>query len=454
VTEIKDIFKNMGKNFNSFLKKRMHLRKIFFNFNWLMIEDVFRMALGLIVGVLVARCLGPKNYGILSYAFSIIAFLGTFTYLGLSGLVIREVVNHPDEKDKILGTTFFLKFLGGAFAFLIVFLTAFFAHSSSKTEFWVLIIIGLSSFARPFQTIEYWFYSKTQAKYKVIANSIALASAASLKIFLVLAEASIIFFAFAASLEFFLIGIFLVAVYQYKGFSFSKWTVDWKKAKELLSQSWIIILAGFLALINLKVDQIMLRWMIGPEEVGIYAVAAKFSEVWYIFPTAIVISIFPRLLELKETDHVKYDQRLQQAFDILFIISFSLAVLTTFFADSIISFLFGGAYFGSAPILVIHIWAGIFMFMRVLFSKWIFIENVLMFSLISHGFGALVNVILNIYFIPNWGGRGAAITTLISYAASSYFFLFFHSKTRPLALIMSKSFILPIRLVMKCRMQS
>jgi O-antigen/teichoic acid export membrane protein len=219
------------------------------------------------------------------------------------------------------------------------------------------------------------------------------------------------------------------------------------KAKDLLSQSWIIILSGFLALVNLKVDQIMLRWMSGAAEVGIYSVAVTFSEVWYFIPAAIAMSVFPRLIELKKSQPSIYDKRLQQICDLFFALAFLVALSMTFVAGPLIPFLYTNAYAGASAILVIHIWSGIFIFMRALFSKWMFIEDALMFSLVSHGFGAIVNVLLNIILIPKFGGQGAALATLFSYAASSYFALFFYAKTRPLALIMSKSLILPFRLI-------
>lgn len=428
-----------------FFQKNQEFRKAFFNSGWLTFENIFRMSVGLVVGILVARHLGPDNFGILNYALSTISFLGTFTYLGLSGLVIREVVDNPAEKDEILGTTFCLKFFGALTAFLIIIYIAFFVHSPAEIESWVLLILGLSLLVRPFQTIEYWFHSKTQAKYKVIAKSVAFTGSAVLQILFVLLGATVIYFAVASSIQFFLIAVMLIAVYHTRGNTIFKWEFGWTKAKKLLSKSWIIIISGFLALINLKVDQIMLRWMVDSQEVGIYAVAARISEVWYFIPSAIAMSVYPKLLELKKNDSQKYKKRLQQVFDILFLMALFLAILVTLFADPVVPFLFGKEYLNSAVILSIHIWAGIFMFMRAVFSKWVFVEDALFFSLISHGFGAVANVLFNIYLIPQIEGKGAAIATLISYGASSYFFLFFYSKTRPLAKMMTKSLFFPIR---------
>jgi O-antigen/teichoic acid export membrane protein len=209
----------------------------------------------------------------------------------------------------------------------------------------------------------------------------------------------------------------------------------------------MLILSGFLAMVNLKVDQIMLRWLSGAAEVGIYSVAVTFSEVWYFIPTTIALSVYPRLMELKIAEQASYDKRLQQVFDCLFAISFLVAITISFVADPLIPLLYTDAYAGATSILIIHIWAGVFMFMRALFSKWVLIEDALFFSVLSHGTGSIVNVLLNLILIPNFGGKGAALATLLSYSISSYFFLFLSSKTRPLAAKMTLSFMLPLRLI-------
>src|SRR5690606_4156260 len=96
-------------------------------------------------------------------------------------------------------------------------------------------------------------------------------------------------------------------------------------------------------------------------------------------------------------------------------------------------------------ILKIHVWGGVFVFMRMVFSRWIIIENLLVFSVLTHGFGALVNVILNIILIPGMGGVGAAIATLISYAVSSYLALLLLKKSRGMFWMMTKALLAPFR---------
>lgn len=423
----------------------MTIRKILYNTGWLSFGYVFKLGTGLIVSVLVARYLGPESFGVLNYAISLISFMAIFIYLGLSGLVVTEIVRKPTEVDTILGSTFFLKGGSALLSVLIVSGVALYIHGYNTNEFWVIFIVGLSLFARPFECIDYWFQSKTQSKYTVIAENSALIISVCFKLIFVFSGATVLAFAAADSLQVFLFSLILVVVYHKKGGSIFSWRIKIAKAFGLISRSWVLIVSGFLSMVNLKIDQIMLRWMVDAREVGFYSIAVLFSETWYFIPTVIIVSIYPKLIELSKDAPSEYNIRIQQTFDILFIIGFVVALGMSVVAGHLIPLLYGPVYAKSANILIIHVWAGIFMFMRALFSKWILIENLLYFSLISHGLGALMNILINLLLIPEMGGQGAAISTLISYATASYFFLFFFKRTRAVAYKMSMSFLFPFR---------
>ena len=148
---------------------------------------------------------------------------------------------------------------------------------------------------------------------------------------------------------------------------------------------------------------------------------------------------------MKEENEALFRCRLQQLFDALLLLGLAVAVIMTFAATWIITTFFGPDYASSAPIMIIHIWAAIFIFMRAAFSKWILIENVLVFSLITQGLGALANILLNLFLIPSFGGIGAAYATLISYATASFVALFFYSRTRPVFWQMVWALLSPIR---------
>ncbi|RRV17259.1 flippase [Pseudomonas saudiphocaensis] len=422
------------------------IRHYLFNASWMMAERLLHIGVGFVMAVLLARYLGPEQFGVLSYAIAMTAIFASAGHMGLAGLVVREVVRKPEIIPETLGTTFVLKLSGMVVGFALVLLYALLFEEIGGTEFWMLLIVASAIFFQTFDVVEYWFQSQVQARYPAIAKSSAVLLAAAIKLLLIFSGAGLMAFAFAHTVQFMIAALLLALLY--KGttrLSLTDWTASFAKAKELLSQGWIIYLGSIFAVIYMKIDQVMLKWMIGAEAVGVYAVAAQLSEAWYFLPTAIVASFFPRLIKLHASAPERFKLRMQQLFDMLCIFAIAVALLVTLVAEPLISLLFGAEYLQSASILVIHVWGGVFIFMRALFSRWILIEGALMFSLITQGLGALANIGLNLLLIPRYGGEGAALATVLSYAIASWIALLAHPKTRPVFYMMTKSFFSPLR---------
>lgn len=440
---------NISQQLVAKLSNRPNLKKIIENIGWLSAEKILRMVLGLLVSVLLARYLGPTNFGIISFAISLVVLLSSFIHLGLGGLVVRDILNFPEQQDVTLGTTFTLKIICGLVIFLSIGTLCFYDFFEYN-ESWVIFFVSTSLIFRPFETIDFWFQSRVRVKFSVYAKSLAFIVASVVNIILIFIKAPLVAFAVVYAVEVTLEALFLVLLYSRINQSILKWRAKLPKAKELLSQSWMLILSGLFATVYLKIDQIMLKFMIGNEEVGIYAIAAQLSEAWYFLPSALAMSVYPALIKCKKVDEEVYRQKLQNIFDILFASAFIVALVVTFTSGPLIKFLYGDTFLRSSQILKIHIWAGIFIFMRALFSKWIIIENLLYFSLMSHALGATVNVLLNFMLINKYAGMGASVATLISYSVASYFMLFICAQTRPVAKMMTKSLLLPFRATFFC----
>jgi len=396
----------------------------------------------------VTRYLGPERFGMLSYAISLTALFASASHMGLGGLVVREIVKNKEERSVILGTSLALKMIGALLGYALLMLYAYKSEGWLTENFYLILLVSTTMLVLPFSgIITFWFESQVQGKYISVAQLSGALSGAALKVLFVVLGASLTYFAFAHIVQSLITGALLLFLFQKRSiFSIASWKFSVDKAKELLASGWVIFLGSFFAVIYLKIDQVMLRWMVGDTAVGVYSVASTMSEVWYFIPTAIVASFFPRLIELKKEDSGLYHKKLQQIFDILFIIALAVAIAVNLLAPHLIGLLFGAVYQDAGAILVIHVWAALFIFMRAALSKWILVENLLVFSMITQGFGALVNVILNFYLIPLFGGQGAAIATLISYATASYFSLLVTPKSREVFVMMSRAMLSPVRL--------
>ncbi len=422
-----------------------NLQKIIGNTFWLFGERILSMILSLLIGVLVARYLGPKQYGTYNFVLAFIMLFEPLCQLGLNSIVTRDLVRHPQDKYEILGTTFTVRFVASCFSFTTAVILIRLLRPEAPLIHLFVLLLAIGKFFQVCQTINLWFESEVTSKYTVMTRSMVLLITSGINLLLVWTKSSLWLFVAIVTIKLILENIFLILAYQLTGGNIFKWRFNYTKAKTLLSQSWPLILSSFGAIIYLKIDQIMLGNLSTDVAVGIYAVAARISEIWYFIPLAIASSVFPSLLKSKERDGEEYHHKLQRIYDILACTAFLIAGFISLTAAPLINLLFGAAYQQASVILTIHIWACVFIFMRAIFSKWLIAEDMLIYSLVTHGLGAIINVILNLWLIPKYSGIGAAIATVVSYATASYLALFVHPKTMEAGRMMSLAMIAPIR---------
>jgi len=419
------------------------------NASWLIGEKIIVMLLTLVVNIFIARHLGVSNFGLLNYLLAITSLFMPFFSLGFNAIVTRELVSKPANEIEIIATVITFRFISGLLVLVFISVLVYFGYFNQLAYYyWALFLfIGVNVFSA-FQVLDFWFQAKLWSKYIVKARVIVLLFIGATKLFLVFLNADFSAFIWLSAIEFLCISLAYLITYLFCSGRFSFSQVNFLYGFNLLSQSKWLIFSGIAAVVYLKIDQLMLAEMVSTTEVGKYAVASRMSEVWYFFPIAIVSSYFPSLIKTKTVNLRFYQTKLQQLCDVLFVGALFLALLTSFYAGNIINLLFGYQYRGAEDILALHIWAGVFVFMRALLSKWLLAEHLVKFSLLTHGIGAFVNVVLNYYLIPQYHGVGAAMATVVSYAFASYFVLFFHKSTRPMAMLMTRSILFPIRVLL------
>lgn len=434
------MLKIKGKSLGSILKSR---NEAFYNSLWLLSERVITILFTFTVGIFLARYLGPNDFGVYNYLISIITLLSPLTALGLNAVVVRDLVDAQredhDDTNVILGTSCVLRFFGGLFACASLLFVDIYFNISQNNTLWLILLASANIFSC-FQVVDFWLQSKVNSKYSAILRLSIFITSSLVKLI------SIIFFScglktilIIQTFEVLASGVLYVPLYKYLKGKIFNWSYNKNKAKTLMSKSWWLILSGVAEVLYLKIDQIMLGMINGYSTVATYAVAARLSEAWYFFPTIITASFFPLLILAKKESEEKYKHTLLDLSRKLFFCALIISIFITIIAHTAINILYGEAYAESATILIIHIWASLFVFMRAVLSKWLVIENMLPFSLVTHISGAIVNIILNLILIPKMGGIGSAIATVISYSISSYFSLFIFKRTRVMGWIMTKA---------------
>lgn len=420
--------------------------KYFKNISWLMGEKILRMCVGLFVGIWVARYLGPEQFGLLSYAQSFVFLFTAIATLGLDGIVVRELVNHPEKRDTLLGTAFGLKLIGAIMILPLLAIGVQLTSNDSYTNILVFIIASATIF-QSFNVIDFYYQATVRSKYVALANAIALALSSVIKIGLILNEASLL--AFAAMVVFDSMVLSLGLIYFYLNQSqfqdefnagqdvenrlaerILKFKFTGTMAVELLKASWPLILSGLVVSIYMKIDQIMIKEMMDVEAVGQYAAAVRISEAWYFIPMVIASSLFPAIINAKKISKVLYYARIQNLYSTIVWITVVIAVPISLSSDWIISFLYGPEYSQAASVLTIYALGGIFVSLGVVSGKWYLVENLQVLAFWRTFHGLLINVLLNFLLIPKFGLIGAAFSTLVGQAVAAFIFDVFHKKTR------------------------
>lgn len=219
------------------------LRRYGSNTLWMLAEKGCRFVLGFLVGIYVARQLGPAQYGLLNYAISFVALFSIFSTLGMEAIVVRELVRRPEKSESILGSALGLK--AGGFLVMAVIVGAILILSPIPPLDKLLMAIILSGYGfQVFQVFELSFQSRVLSKYSAISQMIALIVVSGLRLWFAWKSAPLWCFAVAESVYIALSVLGYAFFYWRAGSRFLLWKLDFQEARFLLRESLPLLLAG------------------------------------------------------------------------------------------------------------------------------------------------------------------------------------------------------------------
>ncbi|UTW00180.1 flippase [Marinomonas rhizomae] len=409
------------------------------NASWLIAEKLLRMTVGLFVSIWVARYLGPEQFGLFSYAQSFTFLFAAIATLGLDSIVIRELVKDDRRLNTLMGTAFFLK-LGGAFLLLpFLYIAVGFTNNNDPTNH-LIFIIASSTIFQSFNVIDFYCQSKVLSKYVAWSNGFLLFVSSGLKVFFILNEAPLVCFAYVILFDSVVLSLGLIYFYVRRmHLSITHWHFDYYVALELLKDSWPLILSSIVVSIYMKIDQVMIKEMMSAEAVGQYAAAVRLSEVWYFIPMTIAGSLFPAIVNAKNISNEFYTLRLQRLYTLMVWLGIAIALPVTFLSQWIITLLYGEVYQQASQVLMVHIWAGVFVFLGTA-GAYFTIEKLTKIFFYKSLVGALANVLLNFWLIK-YGLIYVALATLLSQLLSSFLLDFVFNKTRGQFYLKSYAFL-------------
>lgn len=378
---------------------------------WLVGERVVRGAVTVVALGAVARHLAPAGFGVLNFALAVVALATPLAQLGLDAVLVRDLVRHPSRTGALLGTSLALRLVAGA-VFAAALVGASHVYSVVGAAVPALAPLSLILVAQAAEVADCWFRSRVQSRAVVVVRGSVIVLAALAKLVLVAAGAGIVAFAWVYTVEAAAYGAALFACSRTGADPSPPWRFEGGLAVALLRESWGFAIAGFLAALAVRMDQVAVASMLGDAPAGLYYGALRIMELPLLVATATATALFPGLAIAGDDPGMR--PRLEIVFGMVSLVSWVAAIGASVTGPWIIPLILGGAYRGAWPVLVIQGWATLFYYSGLVRANYLALRSAPGSQALAAGASLAVQVLFNQILVPRLGLAGAATAFLLT----------------------------------------
>jgi O-antigen/teichoic acid export membrane protein len=390
-------------------------RRLLSNTAAAIVGSVLQRLLALGTTMLLARGLGTEQFG--TYAF-IGAYLFLFTFLvdmGLERVMSRELARTPERAGELLGTAFLMRGTLAVLAAALATIIALFLRLPALT--WWCILLAAAGMPLSIEILARSFLqSRFEMHYAYLlilpANVTQLVLVA-----LILRAGGGLLPIFAAALA--TVGMTAALILWV---TLPKMRVVWRVNPELVRylwrESWELGLVLLIFIVALRIDQLLLFWLSGAEELARYAVAVKIVEALSLIPESIMVTVFPLLAATEFSAPARFRRVYELTVRCVVLMVLPLALVITLDRDLVIRLLFGSGYTPAAGALTILSWWMFFAYTGAVYLGLMMVRKQQRVLGVVSLASLAINIVCNLLWIPRWGATGAAAANLVSSAAA------------------------------------
>lgn len=365
-----------------------------------------------IIFLLLPALIGVKEYGIFSYALSICFIVSQpFIEYGLDPIVTKYVSR---GNDTIIKDGFSLRIKTSLIGFVLLIIFSLLLRS--QFDITILLFFYLFFFSLSNLALSYF-----RGKQVFVYESILLPLFRILIIVFILLLSKVLLinksytgavpFSLSAVIMFIITFVVLLKVFRQND-SVNKHAVHDNRIS-LFSEGSFIFLSSLLWMLYFRLDSVMLGYLIGEREVGIYSLAYRLYEGTIFLPASIMAVVFPKMSSHKSTEML---HDFKKIFILLLLISLFAFLLLFIVGELIIRYFYYDEFYDSIEVLKILSFSVLVVFPAHLTTQFLIARDKNRLFLLTTSLGVVSNLILNYLFIPIMMSRGAAIATIITEA--------------------------------------
>lgn len=362
--------------------------------------------------IYVSRVLHPEGIGKIAFAQNIVGYFVAFSSLGLPTYGVREIAkikNNRERMNSLFTELIIINTISTTIGLLL--LTSLVVYNDSlRIETNLFIACGITLFFNYFNID--WFYQGLE-EYGYITLRNAVVKIISFMIILIFVNdiSDYVKFAFIISL-----GVGSNCIFNiYNCKKFIKISFKEVNLKKHIKPLVTIFFVMFLATIYTKIDTIMLGIFSTKESIAFYFYAQKTINVVITITAAVTAGLLPRLSLLYEYDKIEFNHLLNKGFQVLCLATFPFCVGLFLVSHYAIIMLYGEAFKDAiittklfCPLILIKAFGDLFCYQLIYSTGH---ERVL---LPVSALSAVLNIVLNICFIPIYQHNGAVFASVIT----------------------------------------
>lgn len=386
------------------------------NYIYNLTYQIFVMIVPLITVPYISRVLGANGVGLNAYSNSIMSYFVLLANLGLLTYGNRSIAYCRDsieERSKCFWEIVILQGLAMLFSFLCLFL---FINIYNEYRF-LLILQSIQIFATGIDIS--WFFTGMEDFKKTISRNVLVKFFSIAMIFLMVNNKNDLNKYIVIVSASTLLGNLTLWSYLKKYIV----RIEWKQIElnKHIKPIFLLFLPQITTSIFVSVNRIMLGNLSTISQTGFFDNADKIVRIFVSLIAAVGVVMFPRMANYfykGNNDQVLY--YLKNAFDIVNLISFPVAVGVAMVSKPFSSIFFGENFLGIDKVLTISIIGLIFMgWSSILGQQFLVAINQVKGLTISMIISLIVTIFLGILLIPILGAVGAAIGATVGEAVTA-----------------------------------
>ena len=371
------------------------------------------IGIGLITTVVIARILGPEGRGLYATAVAIGTIGVQFGNLGLHASNTYFVAKNRELLPTLISNTLFVSFLfGGIGAFLAYILFSLWPNLAPVRGFLLILALAWIPFGLAYLLLQNLLLGiqEVRAYNKIeLTNQLFAISMIALMILMRLVRIEIVF---AAGL------IALITSFLYTLRKLGKHINSFPAPsvslfRENINYGIKAYLAAFFAFLVLRVDLLMVKYMLGAEQAGYYSIAVTMADMICLLPVVIGTILFPKLSAMSSmSEKLDFSKKTAVVIGGILVIIAGIAALLS---GPIVKLLFGDIFAPAVPAFVWLMPGIVFLGIQVVAVQFLNSIGIPKAVVFIWGFSSLLNIVLNLRAIPQYGIIGASIVSSLSY---------------------------------------